>query len=304
MASRAHFADELTPGFRKIYVDAYEEEAMHLSDIFHVEESEKDSEKDSYLTGFGLASETAEQGPVSYEDPVQGYDKTYSHLKYTKGFKVTLEMWEDGLYRSMKRLPEALGRCMRRTAEDLASQVFNRAFNSSYADGPDAKVLCSTSHTRPDGGTAQSNSSSTSIRFTEDNLKTARIAFRKQLDDKGQKIAPLPRTILVPVDLEQDADLIVGSEKRSGTADNDKNFNKGKYSVIDWEYLSSTTAWFLLDKQNHRLNWFWRRKPSLKNDELFDTEVAVYKSTMRASRGWSHWIGTWGSQGDASAYSN
>lgn len=304
MASRAHFADELTPGFRKIYVDAYEEEEMHLNDVFHVETSEKDSEKDSSISSFGLAQETSEQGPVSYEDPLQGYDKTYSHLKYTKGFKVTLEMWEDGLYRSMKRLPEALGRCMRRTSEDLASQVYNRAFNSSYADGGDAKVLCSTSHTRPDGGTAQSNSSSTSIALTESNLETARIAFRKQLDDKGNKIGTKPKVLLIPVDLDKTAHLIIDSDKRSGTADNDVNINKGKFRIIDWEYISSTTAWFLLDPSTHRVNWFWRRKPSMKNDELFDTEVAVYKSSMRLSRSWSHWIGTWGSAGDGAAYSN
>lgn len=301
---RAHFADELTPGFRKIFFDKFAEEEMQMDKLYHVGTSEKDSEKDSSISGFGLAVLTAEGAPIDYEDAVQGYDKTYVHLKYSKGYKVTLEMKEDGLYGTMNKLPAALGRAMRRTAEDQASLVFNRAFNSTYADGGDGKVLASTAHPRPDGGTAQSNASSTGITLTENNLETARVAFRKQLDDKGNKIGVQPKILLVPVDLEKTAHLIVDSVARSGTADNDANFNKGRFNIVAWEYLTSTTAWFLLDPSNHELNWFWRRKPTFKSDELFDTEYAVYKSTMRLSRSWSDWRGVWGSAGDAAAYSN
>lgn len=301
---RAHFADELTPGFRKLFFDKFKEEEMLMDRIFKVNSSEKDSERDSSVSGFSLAQETGEGAPINYEDAIQGYDKTYVHLKYSLGFKVTLEMKEDGLYGTMNKLPAALGRAMRRTSEVLAAQVFNRGFNSSYTDGGDGKVLFSTAHPRPDGGTAQSNASSTSIALTELNLETARLAFRGQLDDKGQKIGMVPKTLLVPIDLEKTAHLIIDSTMRSGTADNDANFYRGKFDIVAWEWLTSTTAWFLLDKANHELNWFWRRKPTFKSDELFDTEYAVYKSTMRLSRGWSDWRGVWGSQGDGSAYAN
>ena len=301
---RAHFADELTPGFRKIFFDKFQDEEMQMDKLFKVNTSEKDSEKDSSVSGFGLAAQTGEGAPIHYEDALQGYDKTYVHVKYSNGYKVTLEMKEDGLYGTMNKLPAALGRCMRRTSEDQAAKVFNNGFSSTYADGADGKVLFSVSHPRPDGGTAQSNASATGIVFSEPNLETARIAFRKQLDDKGNKIGTMPKVLLVPVELEKQAHLIVDSTQRSGTADNDANFNKGRFQIIAWEYLTSTTAWFLLDKNNAELNWFWRRKPTFKTDELFDTEYAVYKSTMRLSRSWSDWRATWGSAGDAAAYAN
>lgn len=301
---RAHFSDELTPGFRQIFFDKFSEEEMQLEKLFKVNTSEKDSEKDSSMAGFSLAEKTAEGAPVHYEDAVQGYNKSYVHVKYSLGFKVTIEMKEDGLYGTMNKLPAALGRAMRRTAEVQAASVFNNAFDSSYADGGDSKVLCSISHPRPDGGTAQSNASSTSIAFTEPNLEVARLAFRKQLDDRGQKIGIMPKILLVPVDLEKSAHLIIDSSLRSGTADNDANFNKGRFQIVAWEYLTSTTAWFLLDPSNAELNWFWRRKPTFKSDELFDTEYAVYKSTMRLSHGWSDWRAVWGSAGDAANYSN
>jgi phage major head subunit gpT-like protein len=289
-AIRASFSDLLTPGFRKIFNDKYSEVPMVMDRLFHVNESSKDTEKDSAVTGMGLATQTAEGAPIDYEDPVQMFDTTYSHLKYTKGFKISLEMYEDDLYGIMNKRPAALGKSMRRTAEDQASLVFRRAFNSSYL-GSDSEELASTSHDRSDGGTVQSNASSTGITLTETNLETARLAMRNQLDDKGQIIDVNADVLLVPIALEKTAHLIVDSTMRSGTEDNDMNFNKGKFTIIPWIYLTSTTAWFLIDSSEHELTWFWRKRPTFKQDELFDTEYAVYKSTMRLSRGWSDWRG-------------
>lgn len=302
MAVRAHFGDLLTPGFRKIFNDNYELVASVREKIFHSMDSSKDTEKDSAVFWFGLAQQTAEGAPIDYEDPVQGYDTTYTHLKYSKGFKVSLEMYEDDLYNIMNKRPEALGRCMARTAENQAALVFVRGFNSSYL-GADGEELFSTSHDRSDGGTVQSNASSTGITFTEENLETGVNAMRDQLDDKGQVINVYPNILLVPIELAKEAHQIIDSEKRQGTADNDMNYWKGKFTIVDWIYLTSATAWFLLDSSVHQLNWFWRRRPTFKSDELFDTEYAVYKSTMRLSRGWSDWRGTWGSAGDGAAYS-
>lgn len=302
-SNRANFADLLTPGFRKIYDDAFTEEPMKMDSVFHIETSEKDTERDSGITGFGLAQATAEGAPINYDDPIQMYDKTYTHIKYTLGFKVTRESVDDDLYRVFSKKPAQLARAMRRTAETQAAAVFNNAFSTSFLGG-DGKPLASTTHPRADAGTAQSNASSTGITLTETNLETLRIALRKQLDDRGMTISVAADTILVPVELEKQAHLIIDSTMRQGTADNDMNFYKGTLTIIPWEYLSSSTAWFLLDKSQHQLNFFWRERPTFKSDELFDTEYAVYKSTMRLSTGFSDWRGVIGSKGDVAAYSS
>jgi hypothetical protein len=305
MANRANFADLLTPGFRKIYNDRYNEVPLTAEKVFHVNTSDKADEKDTSMSGFGLAQVTAENGSVVYEDPVQGYDTTYSHLKYTKGFKITLEMYEDDLYNIMNKRPAALARCMRRTSEYYAAQMFNNAFSTSQL-GADGKPLFSTTHPSSAGLSSQSNASSTSITLTEDNLETGRLAMRTQLDPKGQIIDVAADTLVVSAQgsLEKTAHLIIDSTMRQGTADNDMNFYKNKFNIISWIYLTSTTAWYLLDSSTHELNWFWRRRPQFKDDELFDTEVAVYKSSMRFSRLWSDWVGVWGSKGDATAFSS
>lgn len=303
MADRSQFADLLTPGFRQIYDDKFKEVPMKMEQVMKINTSEKPDEKDSSVAWFGLATPNGEHQPVDYEDPIQGYDKTYTHTKYGKAFRVTYEMFEDDLYNIMNKRPAALGICMRRTAENLAAGIFNNAFSTSYL-GADGDPLVSTLHGRPDGGTDQSNASATGIVLSEPNLETAILAMQNQLDDKGQKIDVFPKIILVPINLRKTARLIVESTLRQGTADNDVNVYKDEFKIVDWIYLSSTTAWFLIDPTAYDINWFWRRRPTFKDGDLFDTDVAVYKSTMRLSNGWSNWRGVWGSKGDAAAYSS
>lgn len=303
MASyRANFGDLLEPGLRKIFDDEFSDIPEVYSTIFHVNDSSVDVERDSSVTGFGLMTQTAEGAPITYEDPIQMYDISYVHLKYTKGFKVSQELVEDDRYNVINKKPKALARSARRTAEFLAAQIFNNAFSSGT--GGDAKYLCSTSHPRADGGTAQSNASGSGITLTETNLNTALLAMRAQLDDKGMKIGVKASTLIVPPALEKTAQILTQSTLRSGTADNDYNYYRGIVDVVGWDWLSSSTAWFLLDKSVHQLNWFWRARPEFKQDNSFDTEMALFKVRMRLSRGWSDWRGVWGSKGDGGAYAS
>jgi phage major head subunit gpT-like protein len=303
MASmRPNFGDLLEPGLRKIFDDVYKSIPEVFSSIFNVNDSSVDVERDSGVTGFGLLSQTNEGSPITYEDPIQMYDVSYVHLKYTKGFKVSEELMEDDRYNVIKKKPAALARSARRTAEYLAAQVFNNAFSSGT--GGDGKYLCSTVHPRADGGTAQSNANGSGVTLTEGNLNTGLLAMRGQLDDKGMKISVKPDKIIVSPTLEKTAMILTESTMRSGTADNDYNYYKGIVNVVSWDWITSTTAWFLLDSSVHQLNWFWRVRPEFKQDNSFDTGMALYKVRMRASRGWSDWRGVWGSKGDGNSYTS
>jgi len=301
-ALRSGFGDLLEPGLRKIFDDKFAEIPEVFSSIFKVNSSEKDVERDSAVTGFGLLTQTGEGGAISYEDPVQMYDVSYVHLKYTKGFKVSEELYEDDRYNIINKKPQALARAARRSAEYLAATVFNNAFSSGT--GGDAKYLCSGSHPRADGGTAQVNASTTGITLTEANLNTGLLAMRSQLDDKGMPIMAKANILLVPPELEKDAQILTKSQLRPGTADNDYNYYEGIVKIISWDWLTSSTAWFLLDSNLHELNWFWRVKPEFKQDNAFDTGYALYKTRMRCSKGFSDWRGVYGSKGDGAAYNS
>ncbi len=303
MSDRSNFGDLLEPGFKQIFDDAFQEIPLVFPQIFNEETSGKQDEKVSGVSGFGLLVQTGEGDSVTYEDPVQMYDTTFTHLKYTKGFKVSEELVEDDQYNVIKGKPAQLARAARRTGENSAANVLNRAFNTSYVGG-DAKPLASTLHPRSDGGSSQSNASATGITFTDTNFETGRIASRNQLDDKGMKIQVMPDTVVVPINLEKSANILIGSMQRPGTADNDVNVYANKYKMISWEYLTSTTAWFLLDKRQSKLMFFWRIKPEFKQDTAFDTGMALFKTRTRFSNGFADWRGFWGSKGDGLSYAS
>ena len=301
-STRSNFGDLLEPGFREIYDDQFDKLPQVFPQIFNVDTSAKQDEKDSAVTGFGYFVETSEMENIKYDDPIQMYDVTYVHKKYTKGFKISEEMYEDDLYRVMNRKPAQLAVASKRTAEFHAAKVFNDGFTSTVTGG-DAKPLFSVGHPRIDGGTAQSNASATGVVLNEDNLNTGLLAIDGQLDDRGMRIACEADCLIVPRALRKTASILVDSDGRPETADNDKNYYRGiNLKVIAWHYLTSDTAWFLADSSQHLLTWFWRVKPEFKQDMAFDTGAALYKSRMRFSKGWSDWRGIWGSKGDGSAY--
>lgn len=305
MASiRAQFVDELDPAVRQIFFDRYDEEPQVMPKIFNVKSSDRDSEVLSATTGFGKLQQTSELGALDYEDPVKMYRTTLTHLKYTKGFKVSQELLEDDQHNIISQMPRALAKSVVYTTEFWAASVFNNGFNTSYTSYGDGKPLFSTIHPRADGGTAQSNASSTGLTLGETNLETQRLILEKALNDKGEIVNFKADTLIVPVDLRKTAQIITESTMRPGTANNDVNVYDGVFQVIPWRYITSTTAWFLADKSNHELCWYWRVRPEFKSDFNFDADAALYKVRTRFSFGWADYRGLVGSKGDGAAYSS
>lgn len=303
-AIRGNFQDELDPSIRQIFFDRYDEEPQVMPMVFNVGTSSKDSEVDSATTGFGKLQQTSELGALDYEDPLKMYKTTYTHLKYTKGFKVSQELVEDDQNNVIAKMPKALAKSVVYTTEYWGASVLNNAFSTSYTSYGDGKPLCSTLHSRADGGTAQSNASASGVVLSETNLETLRLQLEKHLNDKGEIVAFKADRLLIPVDLRKTAQILTESSMRPGTANNDVNVYEGVFKVIPWRYITTSTYWFLMDSSNHQLNWFWRVRPEFKSDFNFDADAALYKVRVRFSYGWSDWRGLVGSKGDASAYSS
>ena len=65
---------------------------------------------------------------------------------------------------------------------------------------------------------------------------------------------------------------------KTGGNDNDINPIKGALNLIVWPYLTSTTAWFVLDMEAHELNFFVRKDEGVKGPVYdFDNEAAKWK---------------------------
>lgn len=280
-----NFAKLLWPGIKKIYGDKYGEHRVEFTEIFKRESSDKNYEEYQGLSGFGLAQKKPEGQGIAYDTMRQGFTTRASNVTYALGFIITREAYEDDQYMKLAgQRSRALAFSMRQTKETVAANVLNRAFNSSYTFG-DAKELCATDHPNIAGGTF-ANELTTASDLNQAALEQAAIDISNFTDDRGLKIAVMPRKLLVPPALMFEAERILKSSLEFDTANNAVNALKTKNifpeGIAVNHYLTDTDAWFILTDQEG-LVYQERRSdefaPAAEND--FDTENAKYKASAR-----------------------
>lgn len=292
--SDAQWGKLLEPGLRKIFFESYPEKSEQFNKVFNVNSSKKAKEYDLLLGGFQPWSDKTETGSVVYQDPASGHEITYAHKSFASGFKVTREMHDDEQYNVINKLPKALAHSGRTKVDTDAAAVLNNGFDGVTAPIYDGKALFAADHGLKGGGTAANLVTGA---LNDANLKLAIECMHDAPDETGNKIQYQPKYLVVPRKLEFVAREIVGSERKSGTDFNDMNTLKGSLEVVVYDYLTSDSAWFVMDPNIAQLNFFWRVKPEFKHEEDFDTLEAKYRGYMRYSYGVSDFRGIVGSTG-------
>jgi phage major head subunit gpT-like protein len=290
-------------------METYQELPEQYSKVFNVQTSNKAIETDLRMGGFGLWEKKDSAGMVQYQDPADTLSLQYIHEEFASGFTIERKLVDDEQYNQISKMSKALGRAARATIETKAAEVLNNAFTQNGFDGV---PLISATHKRLDGGSMSNRLANTDGAGAADgalsdrNLKAALIQTRRQVDDKGILIQVQPKKLIVPPALEYTARTILESANLSaqGTGSgmtNDKNVIKGGLEVVVMDYLTSNTAWFLLDPTVAELNFFWRKRLEFKQDEDFSTMQAKYRGYMRFSAGYSDYRGIFGSLGSGAA---
>lgn len=292
---RSNFGDLLGPGFREIFFDYFKRYPDEYNKITNVQDMWDTQYMDEGgLSGFGTVPEKNEGTGITYDDPIQGYDKRYTAVTYALGFRVTREMWEDDRYNKMKKMPKALGTSMRHTIELDAANIYNRAFNTDYT-GPDGSVLCATSHALTGGGTEQ-NRLTTDADLSETSFEQALIDIAATTDDRGLVLALKPRKLLVTPNNWVVASKLLKSTQEFSSGNNAINPFNGIVEMVVNHYLTDTDAWWLLC-DDHLVNFFFRKRPDFEQDNEFDTDDAKFKARARWVTGWTDWRGIYGTQG-------
>jgi phage major head subunit gpT-like protein len=304
-----HFGRLLEPGLRKIFMETYKELPEQYSKVFNVQNSNKAIETDLRMGGFGLWDKKDSAGSVVFQDPTETQALQYIHEEFASGFTVERKLIDDEQYNQIQKMTKSLARSARATIETKAITVLNNAFS---VNGFDGVPLISSAHKRLDGGTmsnqlqATDGAGAANGALSDRNLKAALIQTRRQVDDRGILIQVQPKKLIVPPALEFQARTILESANLSvnGTGSgntNDKNVINGKLEIVVMDYLTSNTAWFLVDPTVAELNFFWRKRLEFKNDEDFSTMQAKYRGYMRFSAGYSDYRGIFGSSGGGAA---
>ena len=292
----------LWPGVAKWFGSSYDEFGEEWRDLFEYTTSDKRYEERVSSPGFGLAPEKPEGAPVTFVSDAQGYTSRITNRSFALGFQVTIEELEDNQYQ-VKAFDRAgkLAFSMRETKETVCSNVYNRAFSSSYPGG-DGVSLISGSHPTLSGN--QSNLLSPAADLSELAIEDLCIQIGKAKAPEGKRIKLMAQSLHIPVDLKFIAQRIYHSDKQSGTANNDtnavKDMNVFPGGIKVNHYFTDTDAWFIRTRVPKATGMIYqeRVKGKLVKDNEFTTQNAQAMSRDRYGVGWADWRGVYGSPGN------
>jgi hypothetical protein len=286
----------LEPGLRNIWHESWPPRELQFTDIFNIGQMTKATETDAKLAGFGPLVLQDEGQQLTYLDPIQPVTKTYNYQVKSGAYRVTERMRINELYGQVEKFERDLMSAVKDDQEVAAFGLLNNAFGTTNT-GFDGLQLCSTNHTRMDGGTDQANRPSTDSALALSSLHDAVIQFRKWVNDRGRPFIATARKLVIPPDLMMVARELLGSPGKPGTADNDINALRDfglDFRVVD--YLTSTTAWFLLG-DTHDLNYLWKFNPQSGSEVDFETEDIKRKVRQAYATGFGEWRGIYGTTG-------
>lgn len=312
-----NFGELLEPKLRKLFYETYDELPEQYSKLYHSLTSTKAKETD-----YGLGAMTAwnEFGSstaavtgatnmpvVEYVTIPAGLERTYTHKEFARGFMIERKFVDDEQYNVIEKMPKDLARAGRYKVENDAITLFNNAFSKDVGGAGksaiyDGVALCSAAHpllnTTVDAGFGAGLASNlASGALSDTSLKDALILGQNQVDEAGKKIQYNFDVLVVPPALQYVAKELLKSTQKVGTANNDMNALQDELKIIVNPFLTSATAWYIMDSKRHQLNFFWRVKPEFKREEDFDSLVAKYRGYMRYSYGCSDFRGIIGSTG-------
>ena len=306
--NRAQFLSLLEPKLRAIKNDINLQQrrpviySQFFSDTF---QSKKAAETYYERAGIGDFQRKSEAGLITYTDPISGSELRFAHVRRSNGYKITAEMIDHDQYAEIVKLEQDLQIAGMEDLEIAGHLLFNNAFGTTddadygfEATGLDGVQLCSTSHTRLDGGTAQANRPGTDVVLSWTALANARQQFQLWVDNRGRKIISFPRKLVIHPNDELTAMELMRSRGKPGTANNDINAMFGDFDIVVTPYLTSTDDWFLLG-DNIETVWHWDVQPRTAMEDDFDTEVTKRKRVHGFSLGHTRWQGIYGTSGAA-----
>ncbi|MCR4308165.1 MAG: Mu-like prophage major head subunit gpT family protein [Candidatus Berkelbacteria bacterium] len=299
LVTTSSFAKALWPGVNAWYGKEYTEYSPEHTQLFDTFSSDRNFEEDVGVSSYGLFVQKPEGSAVTYDTERQAFTTRYTHIVYALGFMISREIYEDDMYDVVgQRKAQGLAFSSRQTKETIAANVYNRAFTSGYTGG-DGSILCVSSHPNLAGGT-WSNVPTAAVDLSEAALEQAVIDIAGFTNDRGLKIAVLPKRLVIPVNSWFDAARILKADKQPDTLNNNINAIKTLGLVPEMvvnHYLTDTDAWFLRTNVKHGMKHFERWPDRFEMDNDFDTENAKFKAVGRYSFGWTDPRQLYGSQG-------
>jgi hypothetical protein len=294
------FRGIVEPILNQVFDGIYNLRSDEWSNVFKEETGiPRNYHEEPVMFGFGAAPELPNGAPVTYQQGGVLFQKRYIYKQYGLAFALTNILVEDGDHiRIGKVFSEHLAQSMSETKETLCANVLNRAFNPAYPGG-DGVSLNSADHPITSG--SFSNTLSTAANLSQTSLEQMLIQIRGSVDNNGKKIRLQPRKLVVAPGNVFQAEVLLKSVLRTGTANNDLNPVNSMGTLPEGaavlSRLTSPNAWWVQTDAPQGAKVMMRRKLHKSMEGDFETDSVRYKATERYDVGFTDPRCLFGTQG-------
>jgi len=284
------FRSIVEPILNESFDGVYDQRSDEWSTVFREQAGiPRNYHEEPVLYGFGAAPQLPDGSPVTYQQGGVLFLQRYVYQVFGLAFALTRVLVEDGDHIRLGQVyAKHLAQSLVETKELLCANILNRAFNSSYVGG-DGVSLINTAH--PIASGTFSNQLATAAALSQTSLEQMLIQIRQAVDNNGKKIRLQPLKIVVAPGNVFQAEVLLKSVLRTGTANNDINPIKSigllpeGASVIS--RLTSSTNWWIQTDAPEGMKLLMRRALEKTMEGDFETDSMRYKATERYIPGWT-----------------
>jgi len=283
------FRSVVEPIMNEVFDGVYEQRADEWKMVFREQKGiPRNYHEEPVLYGFGAAPELPDGMAVTYQSGGVLFIQRYLYKVYGLAFALTKVLVEDGDHiRIGQTYAKHLAQSLIETKETLAANILNRAFNGAYLGG-DGVSLVSTAHPIVSG--TFSNQLTTAAALSQTSLEQILVQIRNAVDNNGKRIRLVPKKIVSGPSNVFQAEVLLKSVLRTGTADNDINPVKSMGLLAEGQgnlsRITSTTAWWVQTDAPDGLKLLMRRGLEKSMEGDFETDSMRYKATERYATGW------------------
>ena len=299
--SRGQLVKELEPGLNALFGLEYKRYENQHAEIYVTETSDRAFEEEVMLSGFANAAVKPEGSGVVFDNAQETYTARYTMETVALAFAITEEAIEDNLYdRLASRYTKALARSMSNAKQVKAVEpLINGLPGVDTFKSGDGESLFGVSH--PTVAGSFKNTLTTQADLNETSLEQSLIDIAAMTDERGLKIAARGMKMIVPSELQFQAERLMKSQGRTGTADNDINAIVSMGMVPQGyrvnNFLTDPNAYFFITDVPNGMKYFERTPIRTAMEGDFDTGNVRYKARERYRFGVSDYRGIFGSSG-------
>ena len=294
------FRSVVEPILNEVFDGVYQQRADEWNMVFREQKGiPRNYHEEPVLYGFGAAPELPDGMAVTYQSGGVLFLQRYLYKVYGLAFSLTKVLVEDGDHiRIGQTYAKHLAQSLIETKETLGANILNRAFNAAYPGG-DGVALVANNHPIVNG--TFSNQLTTPAALSQTSLEQLLIQIRNAVDNNGKRIRLTPKKIVTGPSNVFQAEVLLKSVLRTGTADNDINPVKSMGLLSEGQAnlsrITSTTAWWIQTDAPEGLKLLMRRPLEKSMEGDFETDSMRYKATERYTFGWTDPRGVFGTPG-------